>query len=172
MTFENIKELLITTHGEASVLAVVEGMQPQLQIDPELLVPICTTLRDDISTFFDLLSNITAIDNHPSPTMDLIYHLYSIPHEHSLVLKCTIPRGEVDALPHIDSLSELYKGANWHEREIYDFFGIVFNHHPDLRRILLPLDWEGFPLRKDYKTQEYYRGIKVDSTSVDNPETR
>lgn len=169
MTFENIKDFIIVNHGDTAVQIVVEGMQPQLEILPESLTAVCATLKNDTSTFFDLLSNITAVDNFPNiPTIDLIYHLYSIPHEHSIVLKCTIPRGDLDSMPSIDSLCGLYRGAEWHEREAYDFFGIIFNNHPDLRRILLPSDWEGFPMRKDYQQQAYYRGIKVESTSVDN----
>ena len=86
-----------------------------------------------------------------------MYHLYSIPFHHSLVLKIELDRTN----PIVDSVSQLWRTADWHEREAYDFFGIQFHQHPDLRRILLPADWEGFPMRKDYQQQETYHGIKV-----------
>jgi NADH-quinone oxidoreductase subunit C len=63
--------------------------------------------------------------------------------------------------PHVQSVESVWKTANWHEREAYDMVGVIFDGHPDLRRILLPDDWDGFPLRKDYKVAEYYRGMKV-----------
>jgi NADH-quinone oxidoreductase subunit C len=92
--------------------------------------------------------------------IDLVYHLTSIPFEKSVILKVQIDRmlGDKDK---IDSVSSVWRTADWHEREIYDFFGVKFNNHPDLRRILLPADWEGHPLRKDYQEQETYHGIKV-----------
>ncbi|HET9487574.1 MAG TPA: NADH-quinone oxidoreductase subunit C, partial [Chryseosolibacter sp.] len=73
-------------------------------------------------------------------------------------LKVTVSRDHAE----VDSVEDVWKTANWHEREAYDLFGIKFRGHPDLRRILLPADWEGHPLRKDYKQQEYYRGVKLD----------
>ena len=65
-------------------------------------------------------------------------------------------------MPEFKSITSVYRTADWHEREAYDLLGIFFEGHPDLRRILLPDDWEGFPLRKDYKNAEYYKGIKID----------
>lgn len=90
----------------------------------------------------------------------MIYHLSSIPFEKSVVLKVQIER-DLDAEGLVDSVSGVWKTANWHEREVYDFFGVKFNNHPDLRRILLPADWQGYPMRKDYEEQEAYHGIKV-----------
>jgi NADH-quinone oxidoreductase subunit C len=84
--------------------------------------------------------------------------LYSIPYNFSIMLKVVIPRDN----PVIRSVASIWKTANWHEREIFDLFGVQFQNHPDLRRILLPADWDGHPLRKDYKQQEYYKNIKVD----------
>jgi len=74
------------------------------------------------------------------------------------MLKVVLPREN----PEVDSVSQVWRTADWHEREAFDMFGIKFNGHPDLRRLLLPADWEGHPLRKDYKHQEYYRDVKVE----------
>jgi len=101
---------------------------------------------------------LTGLDNGvEKSTMEVLYHLYSIPYNHNIVMKVETDRGN----PIVDTVSSVWRTADWHEREAYDMFGIKFNNHPDLRRILLPADWEGFPLRKDYQEQEYYHGIKV-----------
>jgi NADH-quinone oxidoreductase subunit C len=90
--------------------------------------------------------------------MDVIYNLYSIPFNRHLTLKITVSRDS----PQVSSVAGIWRTADWHEREAFDLFGIRFEGHPDLRRILMPADWEGHPLRKDYKHQDYYRDIKVD----------
>ena len=158
-SFEAITELIKSscTHGE---VAVDKALTPQgLIIPAEDLKAVCRRLFEDPSTFFDMLSCITAIDNGPANgSIDIVYVLYSIPFNHHLSLKITIPRDHAV----VDSVEDIWKTANWHEREAYDMFGVTFTGHPDLRRILLPADWQGHPLRKDYAHQEYYRGIKVD----------
>jgi NADH-quinone oxidoreductase subunit C len=135
--------------------------QPFILLSAEDLLPVCEFLHTSPLFYFDFLNCITAIDNGvESGKIDLIYHLSSIPFEKSVVLKVQIDR-DLDAGGLVDSVSSVWKTANWHEREIYDFFGVKFNNHPDLRRILLPADWQGYPMRKDYKEQETYHGIKV-----------
>jgi NADH-quinone oxidoreductase subunit C len=122
---------------------------------------VCKFLYANPLFYFDFLNCITAIDNGVEVgTIDVIYHLSSIPFEKSVVLKVQIDRG-LNAEGLIDSVSSIWRTADWHEREIYDFFGVKFNNHPDLRRILLPADWQGYPMRKDYEEQETYHGIKV-----------
>lgn len=119
---------------------------------------ICTELYQNPSTYFDMLSCLTGIDNGvEANTMEVVYNLYSIPFNHHLMLKIVLPREN----PVIESVVEIWGTANWHEREAAEMFGISFNGHPDLRRLLLPADWEGNPLRKDYKHQELYRDVKV-----------
>jgi NADH-quinone oxidoreductase subunit C len=129
--------------------------------EPSCLLKVCKFLYGSPLFYFDFLNCVTAIDNGTEAgSIDLIYHLSSIPFEKSVVLKVQIDR-ELDYKSKIDSVSSIWKTADWHEREIYDFFGVKFNNHPDLRRILLPADWEGHPMRKDYQEQETYHGIKV-----------
>lgn len=123
------------------------------------LVAVMEKLFHDPSVYFDMLSCVTGIDNGPvASTMEVAYNLYSIPFNHHLMVKVILPCEN----PVVDSVSHIWKTADWHEREIFDMYGIRFNNHPDLRRILMPADWEGHPLRKDYKHQEYYRDIKVE----------
>lgn len=129
-----------------------------LTIAKEDIVAVCRILQENPLLYFDMLSCVTGIDNGPEAgTMEIAYNLYSIPFDVHLMVKAVVPRDN----PRIDSVSDIWKTANWHEREIFDLYGIHFVNHPDLRRILLPADWEGFPLRKDYSHQEYYRDIKV-----------
>jgi NADH-quinone oxidoreductase subunit C len=133
-------------------------LQPQLFIAPTSILNVCQLFFKNPQCYFDSLSNLSVIDNGPQKgTMDVIYHLYSIPFNHHLVLKCEISRADLK----IASVTSVWRTADWMEREAYDFFGVIFEAHPDLRRILLPADWEGFPMRKDYEEQETYRGIKV-----------
>lgn len=125
--------------------------------DLEYLQAVMYFLREDERTKFDYLYCLSGVDNGDG-TLGVVYHLESLSaHGHRLEVKanCSVEK------PEIPSVAEIWCAADWHEREAYDFFGIKFTGHPDLRRILCPEDWEGYPLRKDYKVAEYYHGIKV-----------
>lgn len=134
-----------------------------LTANSSILYEICLFLRDNEKFYFDYLSCITGIDNGPENSIEVIYNLSSIPFGHKLIIKVFVNR-DLDMYNNssIPSVCGIWKNANWLERETYDLLGVKFENHPDLRRILLPTDWEGYPLRKDYKLQEYYHGIKVD----------
>jgi NADH-quinone oxidoreductase subunit C len=165
MTAQEIKEILVRKFGaEGIVKENLDLIQPQLTIKKELINEACLELYSNAKTYFDFLSCLTGIDNGPAiGTLEVIYHLYSIPFNHHIVLKVELVRNkESEPMPVISTISNIWRSANWHEREIFDMYGINFEGHPDLRRILLPADWEGYPLRKDYKHQEYYHGIKVE----------
>jgi len=137
----------------------VNDSPASLMIPGNVLKEVMLFLRDDNRLFFDQLSCLTGIDNGPeNGTMEVIYNLYSIPFEHHFMLKVELEREK----PQINTISDVWKTAEWHEREAFDLLGIEFKGHPDLRRILLPDDWEGHPLRKDYTLQKYYHGIKVE----------
>ena len=131
---------------------------PVVIVSPELILRVCTEIHQHSSLYFDMLSCITGLDNGPDAgTMEVIYQVYSIPFNKSLMLKVIMPREGAQ----LESVCSVWKGANWLEREVYDMFGIRFINHPDMRRILMPADWEGYPLRKDYQQQELYRDIQV-----------
>ncbi len=133
-----------------AVEAVASIDQPTLAVPGERIVDICRTLRDDPALGFVLLSDVTAVDWWPNqPRFEVVYHLVSFAQKTRLRLKVRLS-GE-DA--HVADISSIYPVANWQEREVYDLFGIFFDGHPDLRRLLMPEDWEGHPLRKDYPVQ-------------------
>jgi NADH-quinone oxidoreductase subunit C len=144
-------------NGEASV--DLNATPKAVKISSADLLSVCNALHQHQVTYFDMLSCLTGIDNgSEAGTMEVVYNLYSIPFDHHLAIKVVVPREN----PEVDSVTSIWKTADWHEREAFDMFGIKFKGHPDLRRILMPADWEGHPLKKDYKQQEYYRDIKLD----------
>ena len=131
---------------------------PYLSLDAAKLGEVMQFLASDKSCYFDHLSAISAVDNGlEANTIDLFYNLYSYPFNNSLMVQVVLNR----ETPIAPTLSHIWKTADWHEREAFDLFGIQFSGHPDLRRILLPADWEGHPMRKDYQQQNYYHGVKV-----------
>ena len=121
-----------------------------LEIAPAKIASVCGFLKYDQK--FVRLSSVTAVDRHPvEPRFEVVYHLHSVEQKQRVRLKCRV--NGVD--PVIESVTSVWRGANWYEREVFDLFGIRFLNHPDLRRILMPDNWEGHPLRKDYPITGY-----------------
>jgi len=120
-----------------------------MTVERDIIVDVCMKLRNDPGFQFNLLSYLTAVDYSAlgrEPRFSVIYQLYSIQKTHRLRVKTDVPEDD----PTIDSVYSVWKTADWLERETFDMFGIIFRNHPDLRRILMPEDWEGYPLRKDF----------------------
>ncbi|HYH55364.1 MAG TPA: NADH-quinone oxidoreductase subunit C [Anseongella sp.] len=162
---EKIRTIITGKFGEEAIVAEDrEALQPGLTLRAEKIADICLELRDNPETYFDFLSCLSGVDYGPeSGEFGVVYHLASIPYKTFFVLKVRVKGGrDTRELPSVPSVSGVWRTAEWHEREAYDLVGIRFTGHPDLRRILLPDDWEGHPLRKDYKTAETYKGIKID----------
>lgn len=135
---------------------VFDETVPCINVPAEGVRDICLQLRDAEPYKFDTLMCLSGVD-YANGTLGVVYHLDSIALKHKLTLKVIVPVEN----PHVVSVERVWRTADWHEREAYDLLGIVFDHHHDLRRILMPYDWEGYPLRKDYKVPEYYNGMKV-----------
>ena len=124
--------------------------EPTLFISPAAIADVCRFLKQDRG--FVRLSAVTAVDWLPAdPRFEVVYLLHSLDRNARLRLKCWVSENE----PEIDSVTPVWRAANWYEREVFDLFGIRFRNHPDLRRILMPNDWEGHPLRKDYPVHGY-----------------
>ncbi|MCX7879109.1 MAG: NADH-quinone oxidoreductase subunit C [Ignavibacteria bacterium] len=141
---DSVKDLIISPPSDAFIA-----------IASDKLFDICLELRDNPEFDFDYLMCISAVDF--SENLEVVYHIYSMNKKHKVILKVSVPKEN----PVVPSIERIWRSADWHEREAYDLLGVVFEGHHNLIRILLPYDWEGHPLRKDYKEPETYHGMKV-----------
>ena len=155
MELEQIAEKLNTRFPNVvkSIDKEIAG-DPWLVIDPPRLADVCLMLRDDPEHSYEWLMCLSGVD-YPPERIEVVYHLFSQTHGRKLVLKALLERAD----PRVPTVESVWKMANWYERECYDMLGVMFEGHPDLRRILLPFDWEGHPLRKDYVAPDTYRGV-------------
>jgi NADH-quinone oxidoreductase subunit C len=120
-------------------------------IDPAKVVEICNFLKYDPTTDMKLLLSVTAVDYlGETSRFEVVTHMTSLTHHHRLRLRMRAPSNEAPVVP---SIANIWRGANWWERQVYDLYGIKFEGHPDLRRLYMPEDWKGHPLRKDYPTK-------------------
>ncbi|MGV3606840.1 MAG: NADH-quinone oxidoreductase subunit C [Planctomycetaceae bacterium] len=152
----------------------LQAIDPWIEVTPDGLVEVCRFLKDDAELKLDYLNCITGIDYLEvdpkkaakadfQPHTEVVYHLSSIVKKHSLVVKVKLPRWKDDVpgqIPELPSVNQIWRTADWHEREVYDLSGVWFTGHPNMRRILCPEDWEGYPLRKDYQMPLDYHGIR------------
>ncbi len=147
-------------------------VEPFIEASPLEIDKICIFLIENEELKFDSLMNLSGVDDANGDkekdekgletikveTLSVWYNLESIELNHKITLKVSTER----EIPEVASVAEIWRSADWHEREAFDLYGIKFLNHPDLRRILMPYDWEaGYPLRKDYKNPEFYQGMKV-----------
>lgn len=130
-----------------------EAGDPWIGVPAEHLRAVCLKLRDDPELACDYLRCLSGVDY--TETMAIVYHLLSLKHRHTLVLRVDVDRDS----PEVDSVQDIWRTANWFEREAWDLLGIRFTGHPNLTRIMMPSDWVGHPLRKDYEEQPEYHGI-------------
>jgi NADH-quinone oxidoreductase subunit C len=128
---------------------------PWMVVEPAALVEVCGFFKNDPELAMDCLSNESGVDY--KDRVEVVYHLFSYRHRHQAVLKVKLPREN----PSVATLEGLWKSANWMEREIYDLLGVTFEGHSDMRRILMPEDWPGHPLRKDFVEPLEYHGIST-----------
>ena len=169
---EEIIEILKNKFPETAFeLITDQPIEKIITADPLKINTISEFLRTNEDLLFDSLMNLSGVDDANGEkvkdedeteiinggTMSVYYHLYSTSLKHKATIKVSAPREN----PEVESVESVWKCADWHEREAYDMYGFKFLNHPDLIRILMPYDWEGYPLRKDYKNPEFYQGMKV-----------
>lgn len=143
----NVAEIGGKLREQIPGLEVVEDAQNEyaLRVSPERYHEVASQLRHHPDLDFDYLEFQTCCDRPPE-TLDFLAYFYSYQHRHRVALKIVLER----MAPSLPSLADLWANADWNEREVFDLFGVLFHQHPDLRRLMMPEDWEGYPLRKDY----------------------
>lgn len=163
MESKDILERLTQKFEAAIVSSNLEVQQPFAVVATDKIADVAAFMKDDRDLQMDNLMCLAAVDypKETPPRMEVVYHLYSYRFDHLFVLKVHVPRED----PKVPTLERLYGVANWHEREAFDMFGIFFEGHSDMRRILLPDDWIGHPLRKDWVDPEFYNGMRVKPTA-------
>jgi NADH-quinone oxidoreductase subunit C len=162
MDAKRIHERLQSRFGELISGSGLDAKDPWVAVEAAGIADICHFLHDDPELAFDSLSNLTGVDLKSENKLQVVYHLYSYEHRHKLVLKVSVPRDE----PTLPTVEVVWKAANWLEREAYDLVGLEFIGHSDLRRLLMPEDWIGHPLRKDFVEPEEYHGISTRRESL------
>lgn len=156
MTFEDIFSKLSQKFPQGILGKEDTKPDASIKVDPTAIHDVLKYLRDELN--FETLHLVSGVDYPALPALCVVYHPGSYTHKMIVPLKVYLPRTDEAS---VMSVTDLYKAANWHERETYDMYGIQFLNHPDHRRILCPEDWVGFPLRKDYVTPDYYNGMPV-----------
>lgn len=152
MTREELQAYVTETYGDRLSPADTGRYDPLFLVQPEHLVEVCRALRDDSRLRFDYLCNIAGVDT--GERFEVVYSLASIINHLRLDLKVVLPYDRAE----IDSVIEVWPGANWFEREVWELFGINIRNHPNLTRFLLPDDWDqGHPLRKDWDAPDFIR---------------
>src|SRR5262245_1673513 len=162
MDAKAIHEKLVAAFGDKITAVNLDVASPFAVVAAEAIVDVARFCKGERDLSFDNLMNLSAVDypKETPPRMEVVYHLLSYTHGHTFALKVYLPREE----PRVDTVEGLWGVANWHEREAFDLFGIAFVGHSDLRRILLPDDWTGHPLRKDWQDPDFYNGMHVKPT--------
>ncbi|GAC1547992.1 MAG: hypothetical protein NVS2B9_14970 [Myxococcales bacterium] len=155
MTSEEIHQRLAAKFGDRAGALSPAKMDAFAVVPAADLVAICQHLKSDPDLSMDCLMNLGAVDYPKKDQIEVVYHFFSYLKRHAFVLKVQLDR----AAPAVDSLEPVWKAADWLEREQFDLMGVVFKGHPDLRRIMMPDDWIGHPLRKDYKEETQWHNI-------------
>ena len=156
MTFNEVKEAL-SDQFPGSVIQNDDLPEGQIEINSENWLEVATFMKTDPKLSFDQLECITGVDTGDDGSLQSHYNFHSMEHRHKVEIVINHDRKE----PKVASIEQVWRIGDWFERETFDMFGIVYEGHRDLRRILCPDDWEGWPLRKDYETQESFHGILV-----------
>jgi NADH-quinone oxidoreductase subunit C len=169
MTPAQIIQILSQQFGDRILAAFPEDKHPRIHVDGTYWRPIAEFLVSHPPLRFDWLANHSAVDYPADGKMAVVHDLWSYDLHHRFAVKVFCPRDN----PRLPTVSDLWRIADWHEREAFDLMGITFEGHPDLRRILLAEDWVGHPLRKDYQFPTEYHGIpNTPSASQNEPEVQ
>ena len=163
MYIAEVCQKIVSKFPDATIPPVPEKFirdpEPQVRVPAQKLKDVARFVKDNADLAFDLPIQMTAVDLIKENLFELVYNLYSTKKKHAVVLKVQIPRDK----PEIDSVTPIWSGMDWQEREVFDLFGINFKGHPNMKRILMWDGYPGFPLRKDYVhvTDRFDSGVEV-----------
>ncbi len=169
-TLNEFFDLLKNQFGEA-VIELKQDIDPYIIVSADIMDKLAEFIKVNDDFKFDFCTCLSGVDDANGTkskdengndviaggTLSVFYHFMRLSDDAKLIFRVQVPREN----PKVKSIANIYRAADWHEREAFDMFGIVFENHPDLRRILMTYDWEGHPLRKDYQNPEFYQGIKI-----------
>lgn len=163
MTPADIHARLLARFGVLVSSFEDQNLDPGAVVEARAIDEVAAFAKADAELSFDNLMCLSAVDypKEAPPRFEVVYHLFSYRHGHTFVLKARVSRED----PRLPSVEATWPVANWHEREAFDLMGIAFEGHSDLRRILLPDDWQGHPLRRDWQDPEFYNGLRVKPTA-------
>ena len=169
MTSQEIADILKARFPAGVVGVDLESKHPSVTVAPEALHEVALYLRDEPRLAMNMLRCISGLDLHPEPQSEVVYDLISMrpanplwENAGTIAIRVRVPRDG----GRVQSVADVWPAAEWHEREAYDMFGVVFDGNPDLRRILCPDDWNGWPLRKDYVAPTEYHGVPAAAEEV------
>ncbi len=161
-----LNEIVTFLNNEVSgcnaVLNTAEVGDSSITIDAKHIKPACVALKNSSTFKMNVLQVISGVDYPETSEIEISYMLASFIENTEFILKVRVPRGDDSNLPSVESVCDVWKSANFLERETYDMLGVTFENHPDHRRILCGDDWKGYPLRKDYVVEKVYNGMVVD----------
>jgi len=157
-----IQARLAAQFGAAIGAVAGKGRDASVTVPAEQLPEVARFLKTDPELFFDCLSNLSGVDYPKENAIQVVYHLHSYRHRHWIVLKVNAHRDD----PRVPTVCDVWRHAEWQEREVFDLLGVDFTGHPDMRRLLMPEDWPGHPLRKDFVEPEEYHGIATSRESL------
>ncbi len=161
MSFK-IYNILAQRFGEETTLYFEESLNSYIQVAPEQIHGVCIFMRYNPELKFSFFFSLTGVDYPQKNMITMVYHLFSMTHKTLCVLKTSVNREN----PELESIESVWKTAGWFEREAHDLLGVDFINHSNMKRILLPDDWEGHPLRKDYKEKTFYHDMKTSKNKL------
>ncbi len=160
MTYDEVFQSLKAQFPEAVLERVETKPDPYIKIQASKVTDVLLYMKEKLS--FETIANMGGLDYPAENALCVFYHPASYTHKLVVALKGYLPRpSTANDTVHVPSVAHIYKAADWMERETFDMYGIQFDGHPDHRRILMPEDWVGYPLRKDFVTPDYYNGMPV-----------
>ncbi|MCF6248827.1 MAG: NADH-quinone oxidoreductase subunit C [Desulfobacula sp.] len=154
--------ILVDRFGEDALLYFDDTLNPYIQVNPEQIQMLCIFMRYNPALKFSFFFSLCGVDYPEKNQITMVYHLFSMKQKKMCVLKTSVSRKN----PELESIESVWKAAGWFERELYDLLGVNFTNHSNMKRLLLPDDWVGHPLRKDYEEPSFYHDMETSRNRI------